>query len=142
MTNELDPDSPVVRLLLMGIMLATLLMAVAIPDAFGSTGAALRLLVRRHPGGQACVPHLRVGEGGTIERERAADILIWFVAAGVFWIWGALVEGEARTALWLVALAIDYFAPIVLYRVPAGRSSRQRRGTSRPRTSPSASSCS
>ena len=55
---------------------------------------------------------------GTIERERAADILIWFAAAGVFWIWGALVEGDARTALWLVALAIDYFAPIVLYRVP------------------------
>src|SRR3954454_23599312 len=35
-TNELDPDSSAVRLLLIGIMLASLLMAVAIPEAFGT----------------------------------------------------------------------------------------------------------
>ena len=35
-------------------------------------------------------------------------ILIWFVAAGVFWIAGGLADGPARTVLWLVALAIDY----------------------------------
>ena len=34
-TNELDPDSIVVRLLLIALMLASLLMAVAIPKAFG-----------------------------------------------------------------------------------------------------------
>src|ERR687886_2446820 len=34
-TNELDPESPVVRLLMIAIMLASLMMAVAIPDAFG-----------------------------------------------------------------------------------------------------------
>jgi low temperature requirement protein LtrA len=55
---------------------------------------------------------------GTIERERAAHILVWFFAAGSFWIAGALVEDEARAALWLVALAIDYLAPVFLYRVP------------------------
>ena len=55
---------------------------------------------------------------GTIERERAAAILIWFSAAGVFWIAGAVVEDEARAALWLVALCIDYLAPVFLYRVP------------------------
>src|SRR3954464_4977552 len=33
-TNELDPASLVVRLLLIAIMLLTLLLAVAIPDAF------------------------------------------------------------------------------------------------------------
>ena len=37
-TNELDPDSIVVRLLLLGLMFASLLMAVAIPDAFGDRG--------------------------------------------------------------------------------------------------------
>ena len=34
-TNELDPDSVLVRLLLIVLMLASLLMAIAIPDAFG-----------------------------------------------------------------------------------------------------------
>jgi low temperature requirement protein LtrA len=117
-TNELDPDSTVVRLLLMAIMLATLLMAVAIPDAFGSKGllfacSYVAIQVGRHA-------FLTFGSArpGTIERERAADILVWFVAAGAFWIGGALVEDEARAALWLVALAIDYLAPVFLYRVP------------------------
>src|SRR5215813_1308570 len=34
-TNELDPEAIVVRLLLLALMLATLLMAIAIPQAFG-----------------------------------------------------------------------------------------------------------
>src|SRR5918993_6029910 len=34
-TNELDPGSVVVRLLLIALMLASLLMAIAIPEAFG-----------------------------------------------------------------------------------------------------------
>ena len=34
-TNELDPESPVVRLLVIGVMLASLTMAIAIPHAFG-----------------------------------------------------------------------------------------------------------
>src|ERR687884_2298870 len=34
-TNELDPESLSVRLLMIALMLATLLMAVAIPQAFG-----------------------------------------------------------------------------------------------------------
>jgi low temperature requirement protein LtrA len=117
-TNELDPDSPVVRLLLMGIMLATLLMAVAIPDAFGSRGLLFACSYVAIQVGRHAFLTFVSARTGTIERERAADILVWFAAAAVFWIWGAFVEGDARTALWLVALAIDYFAPIVLYRVP------------------------
>src|SRR5215204_1778316 len=44
-TNELDPESIVVRLLLIGLMLGSLLMAIAIPDAFadGSTRTVLWL---------------------------------------------------------------------------------------------------
>ena len=34
-TNELDPESIVVRLLLIALMLASLLVAIAIPEAFG-----------------------------------------------------------------------------------------------------------
>jgi low temperature requirement protein LtrA len=117
-TNELNPDSPVVRLLLMAIMLATLVMAVAIPDAFGSrgllfTGSYVAIQVGRH-----LFLTFASARPGTIERERALAILVWFSVAGAFWIAGALVEDEARVALWLVALAIDYVAPVFLYRVP------------------------
>ena len=36
----------------------------------------------------------------------------------MLWLAGAFADGEARTALWLAALAIDYVAPLVLYWVP------------------------
>jgi low temperature requirement protein LtrA len=117
-TNELDPDAVVVRLVLIAIMLASLLMAVAIPEAFGAhallfAGSYVAIQVGRHT-------FLTFGSAdrGTIERERAARILTWFVAAGVFWIAGALAEDSARTALWVVALAVDYMAPFVLFWIP------------------------
>jgi low temperature requirement protein LtrA len=43
---------------------------------------------------------------------------VWFIFAGVFWVAGAVAEGTARTLLWLVALAIDYGAPLAVFRVP------------------------
>ena len=120
-TNELDPDSIVVRALLIALMLASLLLAIAIPEAFGQrallfAGSYVAIQVGRH----AFLAFAASGPG-TLERERAARILTWFVAAGVFWIAGAIATGPARAALWLLALAIDYTAPLVLYRVPGTR---------------------
>jgi low temperature requirement protein LtrA len=120
-TNELDPESIVVRLLLIGMMLASLLLAVAIPDAFGErallfAGSYVAIQVGRH-----AFLTFASAAPGTIERERAGRILTWFVAAGVLWIAGALVEGPWRAALWLAALGIDYGAPLALYWVPGRR---------------------
>jgi low temperature requirement protein LtrA len=117
-TNELDPDSIVVRLLLIGLMLASLLMAIAIPDAFGDkallfAGSYVAIQVGRH-----LFLTFVAAEAGTNERVRAGRILIWFVAAGVLWIAGAIADGSARTMLWLAALAVDYAAPLVTFWVP------------------------
>jgi low temperature requirement protein LtrA len=117
-TNELDPESNLVRLLLIGLMLASLLMAIAIPDAFGDkallfAGSYVAIQVGRH-----AFLTFAAAEAGSIERERAARILTWFCAAGVLWLAGALGDGAARTLLWLAALALDYGAPLVLFWVP------------------------
>jgi low temperature requirement protein LtrA len=117
-TNELDPESIAVRVLLIGLMLGSFVMAIAIPEAFGDqallfAGAYVAIQVGRHLFLTFASAHR-----GTVERERAGHILIWFVAAGVLWIAGAVAEGPARTALWLVALVVDYGAPFALYRVP------------------------
>ncbi len=117
-TNELDTDSVVVRLLLIALMLASLLLAVAIPEAFGDqgllfAGSYVAIQVGRHT-----FLTFACADPGTIERERSGRILAWFVLAGVFWIAGGLVEGEARTILWLIALTIDYGAPRRLYWIP------------------------
>jgi low temperature requirement protein LtrA len=120
-TNELDPDSAIVRLLLIGLMLGSLLMAVAIPGAFGGrgllfAGAYVAVQVGRHT-----FLAFATAARGTIERERAERILIWFAAAGVLWLAGGFAAGSTRTALWLAALAIDYAAPLVLFYVPGRR---------------------
>ena len=117
-TNELDPESISVRLLLIGLMLASLLMAIAIPDAFGDkgllfAGAYVTIQVGRH-----LFLTFVAAEAGTTERIRAEHILIWFVASGVLWIAGALADGSGRTILWLAALAVDYGGPMVTFWLP------------------------
>jgi low temperature requirement protein LtrA len=120
-TNELDTESISVRLLMISLMLLSLLMAVAIPQAF--EGRALLFAasyVAIQVGRHTFLTFVAWGRG-TVERERAGRILIWFVAAGVLWILGALAEGPARVALWLAALLLDYGAPLVVYWVPGLR---------------------
>jgi low temperature requirement protein LtrA len=117
-TNELDPDSDAVRLLLLGIMLASLLLAVSIPQAFGDrallfVGSYVTIQIGRH----VFLTFVAAGPG-TIERERAGRILIWFTAAGALWIAGGLADDGLRILLWLAALALDYCAPLVLFWVP------------------------
>jgi low temperature requirement protein LtrA len=126
-TNELDPESIVVRLLLIALMLATLLMAIAIPRAFGDKALLFVACYVAIQVGRHSFLTFAAADRGTIERQRAGRILTWFVAAGVLWIAGALAGGSTRTALWLAALAIDYGAPLVTFWLPG-----------RPRLSPEA----
>ena len=52
-----------------------------------------------------------------------SGILAWMSVSGLVWIAGALVEHEARLALWGLAYAIDFIAPMAGFWVPGlGRS--------------------
>src|ERR671918_1838969 len=120
-TNELDPEATPVRLLLIGLMLASLLMAIAIPEAFGDkallfAGSYVAIQVGRH-----AFLTFAAADRGTVERERAGHILTWFAVVGVLWVAGALLDGPERIVLWLVALALDYGAPLVTYWIPGRR---------------------
>jgi low temperature requirement protein LtrA len=117
-TNELDPASVIVRLLLIALMLASFLMAIAIPDAFGDKALLFAASYVAIQVGRHFFVTFVAAERGTIERERAGRILAWFIAAGVLWIAGALADGSTRTVLWLAALALDYAAPLVTYWLP------------------------
>jgi low temperature requirement protein LtrA len=121
-TNWFDPDVLPVRLMLVAVMLASLVMSVAIPGAFGESGLMFAL----------AYVAIQVGRTGFAVFSLDAShplsagfrrILAWFVAAGLLWVAGGLFEGETRYALWLVALALDYSGPVARYWTPGlGRS--------------------
>jgi low temperature requirement protein LtrA len=120
-TNELDTETMPVRLLLLGLMLVSLLMSVAIPQTFESHALLFAASYVTIQVGRHFFLTFVAADSGTIERERAGRILTWFVVVGALWIAGALVDGTGRYVLWLVALALDYSAPLVTYRVPGRR---------------------
>lgn len=117
-TNWFDPESSIpVRLVLILGMLASLLMSIAIPDAFGErgllfAGAYVALQVGRSGWAIWAYPP------GSRQRRLFQRITSWAVAAGVLWIAGALVDTPERTAIWLSALLVDFTGPAVRYWTP------------------------
>ena len=111
-TNELDPESIVVRLMLIGRD-ARHPARWRWPSPRRSASGRCSSQAPTSPSRWGRHTFLAYGSAGpgTIERERAVRILTWFVASGALWIAGALADGSVRTALWLAALAIDYSAP-------------------------------
>ena len=117
MANWFDPESPAVRAVLTGVMLVSLLMAAALPGAFGTNGmlfavsyvtlqvgrnvAAASLLVKDHP--------LR----NVFER-----LVGWSAASGVLWLVGAALPGDRRLVLWIPAVVLDLCAPYAGYWLP------------------------
>jgi low temperature requirement protein LtrA len=117
MANWFDPASPAVGTVLTGAMLASLLMAAALPSALGEHGvlfagayvalqvgrnaAAASLLVREHP-----------------LRDVFERLVAWSALTGVLWLAGAALEGDQRLLVWIPALAVDLAAPYAGYWLP------------------------
>jgi low temperature requirement protein LtrA len=122
MVNWFDPSSVAVKLVLVGVSLASLLMSAAIPGAFDGqallfASAYVALQVGRNAAGA-----LLLNRDHALRRifER---ILIWSVLSGTLWLAGGLTDNPLRFALWGLALAIDLVAPLVGYWLPwLGRS--------------------
>ncbi len=117
-TNTLDVDAVPVKLLMLALMLGGLLMAVAIPQAFGDLGLLFAGSYVAIQIGRQTFLTFAGSDRGSLARRRDSRVLVWFLFSAPFWIGGALVDGELRTALWLFALGLDYSAPLLLYRVP------------------------
>jgi low temperature requirement protein LtrA len=121
-TNWFDPDRGPVRAVLVLGMLASMLGAAAIPDAFGER--ALLLVV-----GYVSIQSLRnafmvlaTDVGDPLHRP-LVRIFVWNLWVGAIWFAGALVDHDTRIAVWIVALICDYAGPAVGHWTPRlGRS--------------------
>lgn len=122
-TNWFDPDALPVRLVLVALMLASLVMSVAIPEAFGERGLMFALAYVAIQVGRTAFAVLVLNKQHPLA-DGFRRILAWFAAAGVLWVAGGLVEGEARYVLWLLALGVDYAGPVARYWTPGFGSSR------------------
>jgi low temperature requirement protein LtrA len=114
--NWLDPDRLAVRLLLVGLMFASLLMSAAIPDAFDGRAwlfVSGYLLIQI---GRALF--LIVALRGRALGEHFVNDLVWEVLVGGLWIAGAISDGDARLALWGAAVVAMHAGTWSLHWLP------------------------
>jgi len=100
--NWLDPDHLAVRLLLVGLMFASLLMSVSIADAFGDRAWLLVTSYLLIQVGRASF--LIVALRGRALSAHFVNNLVWELSTGVLWIAGAFADGDARPVLWGLAV--------------------------------------
>ena len=123
-TNWLDPDKAPVRILLFVLMFLGLMLSIAIPTAFGEGGLLFALTFIAMQVGRSAFTAYVMRRDWPENSRNFIRITAWSAFAAVFWIAGAFVEEEARLALWLLALIIEYSAPALGFVTPGiGRSS-------------------
>jgi low temperature requirement protein LtrA len=114
--NWLDPDRLPVRMLLVGLMFASLLMSVAIADAFDGrawlfvTGYLLIQLGRS--------AFLIVALRGRALGEHFVNDLVWETVIGGLWVAGAIADGDTRLVLWALAVATSHGGAFALHWLP------------------------
>ncbi|MGC4769141.1 low temperature requirement protein A [Micromonospora sp. DT44] len=117
-----DPETPVIRAVLIAATLGSLLAGVAAPEGLHGraalfAGAYIGVHLLR---GIVTVTMLR----GHPRQRRALRILCWYSMTSVLWIAGVLLA-QWRVTLWAVALAIDLAGPRLGWPVPKlGRARR------------------
>src|SRR4051812_8275445 len=117
MANWFDPGLPAVRIVLTGVMLASLLMAAALPEALGEHGLLFAAsYVALQVGRNAAAASLLAREHRL--RDVFERLVVWSAVTGVLWLAGATLDGDQRLLLWIPALAVDLAAPFAGYWLP------------------------
>ena len=121
-TNWFEPDQRTVRLVLISGMVASLLMSTSIPEAFGDRGLLFAVAYVVLQVGRSLFI-IWAARDNDVLRSNFVRLIAWSILAGVLWIAGGLVNGPAREALWVLAVLVDYAAPLFFFFVPGlGRS--------------------
>ncbi len=117
-TNWLDPERTPVRIMLFVLMILGLLLSTSIPKAFESRGLAFALAFVAMQVGRSAFTFFSIPKSQPGWRMNLLRITCWLACSGVFWIAGGFAEGQARLALWIAAVAIEYCGPAMRFRFP------------------------
>jgi low temperature requirement protein LtrA len=123
MTNWLDPEATSVRLMLFAMMLAGLIMATSIPQAFEARALWFALAYVAMQVGRSLYTLWALHGQSPVNYRNFQRITVWFLISGVLWIAGGLAEGQPRFALWAGAILLEVMAPSLGFWTPGlGRS--------------------
>ncbi|QCL96588.1 low temperature requirement protein A [Agrobacterium tumefaciens] len=121
-SNWFDPETPRIRSLLFAVMLAGLVMASAIPGAFGARGMVFALAYVAIQVGRTVYIVFELGRDHPLAANYRR-MLGWLMIAALFWVAGAFMEGWSRATLWMIAILCEYVSPMVGFALPGlGRS--------------------
>jgi low temperature requirement protein LtrA len=107
-TDRLDPQHPLIQLLVLATMFGTLVMAAATPEAFRERGLFFAGAYVATQIGRSAVAKVLVR--GHEARGAFARPLFWSSVSAVPWIAGAVAHDTARGVLWALAVAVEYVA--------------------------------
>ncbi|MFE6234354.1 low temperature requirement protein A [Cellulosimicrobium sp. NPDC057862] len=116
-TNWLDPERVPVRTMLVVLMLLGLVLASAIPEAFGDKALLFAVMLVTMQVGRSAFVLVALGRVWPENAVNFVRITTWFVVSGSLWIAGAVVE-EHRLVLWAVACVIDLAGPRAMFWLP------------------------
>lgn len=121
-TNWFDPEAPRIRSLLFAVMLAGLVMASAIPGAFGERGLVFALAYVAMQVGRTVYIVFQLGPDHPLSANYRR-MPAWLSVAALLWVAGALAEHWGRAALWAIAVLCEYVSPMFGFAFPGlGRS--------------------
>ena len=122
-TNWLDPETTPVRLLLFFLMLVGLVLSASIPKAFEDRGLWFAGAYVTMQIGRSAFTMWAVHADSDDTFRTYRRITSWLAFSGLFWIAGALLDGNARFAVWAVAMFLEFISPALGFWVPGlGRS--------------------
>jgi low temperature requirement protein LtrA len=116
-TDRLDPQRPPIQLLVVATMIGSLVMAAALPEAFGDAGPVFAGAYVAIQIGRGLVLVL-VQRGHELWRNSVRG-LFWYGVSALPWIAGALANGTARGVLWTLAVTLDHTAGNLGFPTPA-----------------------
>jgi len=113
MTNAVDVDNVVTRLIVLGAMAAAFFMALAVPDAYQDEGGwfAVAYFTAR-------ILNTTLFSWGVrddlVQLRATLRLAPWFLAAAVVALAGGFLDGDGRAYVWAASLAIDVIGTLTV----------------------------